>query len=135
MVQPLPESSTRAPLVPGVVSAGALLAAAAVFLFCCFAAAADAQGATLFFLGAPVMLGLLVIALLLADSAKARGAAAGPALKWLSVAGLVFVAAFFVCAFVPQLKVFPGAVIGAVAKTYEAATGESPYAAAHRGRP
>lgn len=114
-------------------SAAALAAASGVFLFSCFAAASDAQGALIFILLGPVVLLLLAGALVLVSLPASAGSGAARTLRWLSAAGLGFVVAFFALAFIPPARPFPAAVIGAVAAAYEAVTGESPYAAARRG--
>lgn len=122
----------RNPLMTGTIAILALIAAKVVFVYCCFAAASDAQGAVIFVLGGPVVLGTLLIALFTARRLQRGGPAVGAMLKWIAVAGLAFVVLFFVCAFARPLRPFPNAVIGGVAAAYEGITGETPYMAAHR---
>lgn len=122
----------RNPLLTGAIAILALIASAVVFVYCCFAAASDAQGAVIFILGGPIVLGALLVALFSARRLRRDIPAVGATLKWISVAGLGFVVLFFVCAFARPLRAFPNAVIGAVAAAYASITGETPYMAAHR---
>jgi hypothetical protein len=111
----------------------AWLLAFGLFVFACFVAASDAQGALVFIFLGPVALLLFGIAWLIARLALRSHARLSRALSWSSIAGLAFVAAFFVSAFIPPLRAFPEGVIGGVAAGYKAVTGETPYAAAHKG--
>jgi hypothetical protein len=122
----------RKPLMTGAIAILALIAAMVVFVYCCFAAASDAQGAVIFVLGGPIVLGTLLVALFSARRLQRGVPVIGAILKWISVAGLAFVVLFFVCAFARPLRPFPNAVIGGVAGVYESITGETPYMAAHR---
>lgn len=124
-------SRRRNPFLTGAIAILALIAAKVVFLYCCFAAASDAQGAVIFVLGGPIVLGVLFVALFCARRLQRDIPALGAILKWISAAGLAFVVLFFVCAFAGPLRAFPNAVIGTVAAAYTAMTGETPYAAAH----
>lgn len=114
------------------LAALAWLAAAAAFVFSCFAAASDVQGAYVFFLLGPVTLLLFAVAHFTARLARTLRPVLSRAVSWASLGGLVFVVAFFVSAFVGPLSAFPEGVIDAVSAGYEAITGETPYAAAHR---
>ncbi|MEO8006171.1 MAG: hypothetical protein ABI771_14755 [Betaproteobacteria bacterium] len=122
----------RTPFVTGAIAILALIAAKIVFVYCCFAAASDAQGAVLFVLGGPIVLGALLAALFAARRLQRDIPVMGAVLKWISAAGLAFVVLFFVCAFARPLRPFPNAIIGVVARAYQSITGETPYMAAHR---
>jgi hypothetical protein len=120
------------PVLTGVIAILALIAAKVVFVYCCFAAASDAQGAVIFILGGPIVFGALLVALFCSRRLQRGAPKIGAILKWISAAGLAFVVLFFICAFARPLRPFPNAVIGAVAAAYESMTGETPYMAAHR---
>ena len=122
----------RKQLVTGAIAILALIAAIVVFAYCCFAAASDAQGAVIFVLGGPIVLGAFIVALLAARRLQRDTPMIGAVIKWIAAAGLAFVVLFFVCAFARPLRPFPNAVIGGVAAAYESLTGETPYMAAHR---
>lgn len=62
MVQAPQESFPGSPLVPALISIAALVIAALVFLFCCYAAASDGQGAILFLLCSPMLVFAQVVA-------------------------------------------------------------------------
>lgn len=117
----------------GVAAVAALLAAAGGFVFCCFAAASDAQGGLVFIFLGPFILLLLIIAYLIARLAMRASPALAAAVTWSAAAGLAFVVAFFMSALIPGLRAFPRAVVGAVASGYEMATGETPYVAVRKG--
>ena len=113
----------------------ATLLALMVFLFACFGAASDAQGAIMFLFFGPLVLMLLVIAWALARAQRRREPETGAVAAWAALGTLAFVVVFFVSLFVPFLNGFPNAVIGAVAAAYEAATGQTPYEATHVAPP
>jgi hypothetical protein len=117
----------------GSLSAVAWSVATALFVFSCYSAASDAQGAILFLFSGPVTLLLLAVAVVFGLLTRREGKATVGALIWLSGAELVFVILFFACAFIPPLRGFPEGVIDAVSRGYQAITGESPYATAHKG--
>lgn len=119
------------PRLLAILSVVALLVATVVFVYSCYVAASDAQGAILFIFSGPVILVLLLGAVV--TGLLARRAGAGSALAWLSGAGLAFSIAFFAAAFFAPLRAFPDGVIGAVAWGYQAFSGESPATAAHKG--
>ena len=101
-------------------------AAVALFLFCCFAAASDAQGAFVFLFLGPVIAGVLAVAFFVLKRTALPGRAAAWAFR-LSGALAFFFAAFFACSLIPPLRAFPGAAVGAVARAFEAVAGKSPY--------
>lgn len=98
----------------------AVLGSWVLFLFSCFATATDGQGAIIFLFTLPVMLVLLFGARrLMKDTETPRR---------LASASLFFLAAFFLSAPLPGLQLFPAAIVGGVAKTFEAFSGKTPYA-------
>jgi hypothetical protein len=103
----------------------ALLAAFSLFLFSALATAADGQGAVVFVFTLPAMLALLGFSAWMARQSSR------PAFR-LSLGGFGFLAAFFVCAFLPGLNLFPAAVVGVVGGGYKAIYGVTPYEAHHR---
>ena len=107
-----------------------LVVAIALFVFTCFTAASDAQGAILFLFTGPVVLGLSAGSVVF--SLLARRAGQGRIILGMSGAAALFLVAFFLTAFLPSLRAFPEAVIGGVAAAYQAVTGESPYTSAHK---
>lgn len=131
---PLDVSSPRRrrPFMTGALAIVALIAAKVVFVYCCFAAASDGQGAVLFILGGPIVFGALLVAMFSARRLQRDGSVFGAVVKWIAAIGLAFVVLFFVCAFVRPLRPFPNGVIGGVAAAYESMTGETPYMAVRR---
>ncbi|MFN0037936.1 MAG: hypothetical protein ACKVP2_00275 [Burkholderiales bacterium] len=107
-----------------------LISAAGLFVFTCFTAASDAQGAILFIFTGPVILALLAVSVVL--GALARSTGGGRILLWISGASALFVTSFFLASLHPALRAFPEAVIDGVASAYQAITGESPYTSAHK---
>ena len=114
-------------------SSVALAAGIVLFLLSCFSAASDAQGAILFLFTTPIITVSLVVGAAFAWRAEKLGAPAGRTLRWGGIAAFLFLVVFIAAALVPALRRFPESVIGAVAWGYERLSGESPYAAAHRG--
>ncbi len=110
-----------------------LFAAIGLFLFSCFSAASDAQGAILFLFTTPLMSVLLVVGALCAWRAEKQRAPSGRQLRWGAITALTFLWLFIGAAAIPRLRPFPEWVIGVVARGYEWMSGESPYAATHRG--
>lgn len=106
----------------------ATLGAIVIFLFSCFVAAADGQGAMLFIVTFPVLFFLLYLAII--NTRKDQGAVQSiwkTGAFWFSRATLVVSAAFLVFAFVPGLNLFTTALIGGVSFAFEGVTGKSPY--------
>lgn len=106
-----------------------LLGANALFLFSCFVAAADGQGAILFIFTFPALFSLLVLAIFLTrrgqtgdEGAWKKGA------QWLSRATLVVTLAFLIFSFIPGLNLFSKAVMDGVSFVFQSATGKTPYA-------
>lgn len=114
-------------------SSVALAAGIVLFLLSCFSAASDAQGAILFLFTTPIITVSIVAGAAFAWRAEKQGARAGRGLWWGGTASFIFFVLFIVAALVPALRSFPESVIGAVAWGYERLSGESPYAATHRG--
>jgi hypothetical protein len=110
-----------------------LVVALVLFLYGCWTAAADAQGAVGFIFLGPLSSALALGALLLAREAVRLGAGAG---AWAAggVAGAVLALqlTFFGCAFTPACRSFPHAVVSAVSSAYTAITGVTPYEGAQR---
>jgi hypothetical protein len=107
----------------------AFVLALGLFLFGCFAAASDAQGAILFIVVGPATLGLLaggVVLSIVGRKGHARMAATSGALSGIA---LLVVVAFFVGAFLPSLRWIPEGIMAGVASGYEAVTGQTPYEA------
>jgi hypothetical protein len=107
----------------------AFVLAVGLFLFGCFTAASDAQGAILFIVVGPATLGLLaggIVLSIVGHKAHARMSAISGALSGIA---LLVVIAFFAGAFVPSLRWIPNGVMAGVASGYEALTGETPYEA------
>lgn len=118
--------------VATVAATIAWLAAVGAFVYGCFAAASDVDGAAAFFVVGPAVLLLLAMAFFIARLALVASPRLSGTLSWASLGGIVFVLVFFGSAFVGPLSAFPEGVIDGVAAGYRAITGETPYAAAHR---
>lgn len=105
-----------------ILAIGFLIISLGVFLFGCFAAASDAQGAILFIFIIPVILGLLGYNIYWSRKNFKR------TINVISISGFVFTTLFVVFAFVPGLNLFPATVVGFVSKGFELVTGQTPYA-------
>ncbi len=102
----------------------AVLGAIALFLFSCFVAAADGQGAFLFIFTFPALFLLLVLAIALTRGGGGwkKGA------NWVSRVTLFVTLAFLIFAFIPGLNLFSKVVMDGVSFTFQSVTGKTPYA-------
>ena len=103
-----------------------LLLTIAVFIFSCIITMSDAQGALVFVMAIPVMLGLLLAARFAGGRLDiARSPSTN--LRQVPIYFLAFLILFFVTAMVPGLRGFNSAVMDLIKRPFELATGKSPY--------
>jgi len=109
-----------------------ILTVAAAFVFSCFAAASDGQGAIVFLLSVPLSLLLLALGLFLAIRKPVPGSVR--ILAAVLCAEGAFLLLFLVSAVTPPLGSFADGTMGVVSGGFEALTGLRPYAWVRRNQ-
>lgn len=106
----------------------AILGAIALFLFSCFVASVDGQGAILFIFTFPALFLLLLLAITLTKQGQEGSEVIWKKnARWVAKGTLAFTLAFLICAFIPGLKLFTHAVMKGFSIAFESVTGKSPY--------
>lgn len=120
-------SPTRKHILLSCLSVAASVAVLALFLLCCWSAAADAQGAVAFVFALPLFVIGIVLSIVLAWMAR-RWRGGLIALGAAAALG-VFIGLFYGAASQPRFRFFSDAVIRLVADEYKKVTGKSPFEA------
>lgn len=97
-----------------------------IFTASCVITASDGQGAFIFIFTIPMMAALLFGAALLARKSRAAHGSRFR-LELIPKIFSVFLVFFFVSAFIPGVRIIPGAVMGLIAGAFTQATGKTPY--------
>lgn len=96
--------------------------AVCAFVYACFVAASDAQGAVGLIFLLPIVIILFLISAMIAQKKKFKSA------RIASIAGVVFTGLFLIFSFIPGLSTLPVSIISGVSTGFEMVTGKSPYA-------